>query len=103
MTEAAQEKWRNVRPLRRSEAEGLNVSRGALGQFLADQFEEAFGLKVDEVMFETFPDGLYATLYVEGAGATAHNVWAVAVASALSDAGVDVNVVVRATSDRLEA
>jgi hypothetical protein len=103
MTAAAQEKWRNVRPLGRSEAEGLSASRRALGEFLIGEFVKAFDLRVDEVMFETFPDGLYATLYVDGAAVAAHNVWAVTMASALSDAGVDVNVVVRATSDRLEA
>jgi hypothetical protein len=74
-----------------------------MGEFLATRFTAAFSMDVDEVMFESFPDGLYATLYVGGPGATSHNVWAVGMASALSDAGVEVNVVVRPSTDRLEA
>lgn len=53
-------------------------------------------------MFDTFPDGLYATLYAEGKRATAHNVWAVTISEALRDAGVEASVVVLPSSDRLE-
>jgi hypothetical protein len=60
------------------------------------------GAHVEEVTFETFPDGLYATLYAQGKRATAHNVWAVAMSAALRDAGVEVSVVVLPSSDRQE-
>lgn len=103
MTMQGREAWRHVPPVPRSQAEQLGASRRSLGEFLSEEFGKAFSRGVDEVMFETFPDGLYATLYVDGAGATSHNVWAVSMASALSDAGVDVHVVVRPSSDRLEA
>lgn len=97
------EAWRDVPPVPRSQAEQLAASRQSLREFLAEQFTAAFARTVDEVMFESFPDGLYATLYVSGATATSLNVWAVSMASALSDAGVEVHVVVRPSSDRLEA
>jgi hypothetical protein len=103
MTIRGREAWRRVPPVPRSQAEQLASSRHALGAFLTEQFERAFSRRIDEVMFETFPDGLYVTLYADGAGATSHNVWGVSMASALSDAGVDVHVVVRPSSDRLEA
>lgn len=102
MTTQGRESWRNVPPVPRSLAEQLAASRKSLGDFLAERFESTFSRSVDEVMFESFPDGLYATLYVSGTDSTSHNVWAVAMASALSDAGVEVNVVVRPSSDRLE-
>jgi hypothetical protein len=100
---ATQEKWRQVPPVSRSEAAQLGASRRALGEFLAEHFTKAFRLAIEEVLFETFPDGLYATLYVDGVAVRAHNVWAVTIASALSDAGVEVHVVVRAASDRIDA
>jgi hypothetical protein len=81
----------------------LVASRRSLSDFLAERFRETFSREVDEVMFEAFPDGLYATLYVTGTDSTSHNVWAVSMASALSDSGVEVNVVIRPSSDRLEA
>ncbi len=104
MSEATQqnEAWRNVAPVPRSVAEDLTRSRRELGQFLTARFTEAFGVHVEEVMFETFPDGLYATMYVAGRRATEHNVWAALVSSALRDAGVEVSVVVLPSSDRLE-
>lgn len=103
MTTQGSESWRNVSPVPPARAKQLASSRGLLGEFLAEAFEATFSRNVDEVMFETFPDGLYATLYVSGRDATSHNVWAVSMASALSDAGVEVSVVVRPSSDRLEA
>lgn len=103
MATHGRESWRNVPPVPRSLAEQLANSRGFLGDFLAERFQSAFSRSVDEVMFESFPDGLYATLYVSGADSTSHNVWAISMASVLSDAGVEVNVVVRPSSDRLEA
>jgi hypothetical protein len=102
MTPTPREIWKEVPPVARSEAARLARSRRALGEFLAAQFDDTFHRHVDEVLFETFPDGLYTTLYVEGAAVGSHNVWAVDMASALSDAGVDVHVVVRSSSDRIE-
>ena len=103
MTTHGKEAWREVPPIPRSQGEQLASSREALGTFLAARFKSTFRRNVEEVMFETFPDGLFATLYVSGADSTAHNVWGVSMSSALSDAGVEVNVVVRPESDRLEA
>lgn len=94
-------RWKHVSPVSLSEGERLLSSRLALGEFLATRFQQVFDINVDEVLFETFPDGLYATLYVSESDIVAHNVWAVALASALSDAGVDVSIVVRSVSDRL--
>ena len=102
MTPTPQETWRQVPPVARSEAARLARSRRALGEFLVEQFDQTFHRHVDEVLFETFPDGLYATLYVEGVAVASHNVWAVDMASALSDAGVEVHVVVRSSSDRID-
>ena len=103
MTTRGSEAWRNVPPIPRSQSQQLAASRRSLGEFLTERFKNAFAREVEEVMFETFPDGLYATLYVSGARSTAHNVWAVSMSSALDDAGVEVHVVVRPASDRLEA
>lgn len=94
--------WRDVAAVPRSLVEDFVRSRRALGEYLSTRFTEAFGLHVDEVAFETFPDGLFATLYVAGKRATAHNVWAVAISAALREAGVEVSAVVLPSSDRLE-
>lgn len=102
MTMQGREAWRHVPPIPRWQADEFGASRRSLGKFLAEQFTKTFSHGVEEAMFETFPDGLYVTLYVEGSAATSHNVWAVSMASALSDAGVEVHVVVRPASDRLE-
>lgn len=94
--------WRHVEPIAPSDAERFQASRRALGEFLASRFAGAFGVEVDEVLFETFPDGLYATLYVSGRGLSAHNVWAVAMSSRMREAAVEVSVVVLPSSSRLE-
>jgi hypothetical protein len=100
MTAATRERPTRVVPVRRSEAVRLATSRRTLSEFLVAHFEKAFGQRVDETMFETFPDGLCATLYVDGTCVPSHNLWGVNMASALSDAGVEVQVVVRSSSER---
>jgi hypothetical protein len=101
MTAAAQEEWRNVAPVGRSDGMRLAASRVALADFLTIRFSDTFHRKVEEVLFEGFPDGLAATLFIAGKLQVPHNVWAVLIADALADAGVEVHVVVRAASDRL--
>lgn len=101
VTAQGKEAWRDVPPIPRSQGEQLASSRKSLQSFLAEQFKSNFHRNVEEVMLETFPDGLFATLYVSGADSTDHNVWGVSMSSALADAGVEVNVVVRPESDRL--
>lgn len=97
------ERWRNVSPVPLARVRELAASRGALDEFLTEAFESTFSRSVDEVIFDSFPDGLGATMYVTGRDSRSHNVWAVKMASELSAAGVEVSVVVRPTSDRLEA
>ena len=102
MITGAARDWRYVAPIARADAERLQRSDSALGRFLAERFTQAFGKQVEEVLFETFPDGLAVTLFVEGRDRVSYNVWGAAVASALADAGVEVSVVVRPGSDRFE-
>lgn len=88
-------------PRARSEAEHLATSHRALGEFLAERFGNAFLRKVDEGMFEAFPDrsvrdALRERAEFDGIQCLGRQ------ASALADAGVDVDVVVCPSSDRLE-
>jgi hypothetical protein len=96
------EPWRTVPLVPRHVANELNESPSRLGRYLSEAFQNMFGLEVGQVTFDMFPGGLFATLYVEGKEATAHNVWAVNMAAGLQDAGVEVNVVVLPASSRHE-
>lgn len=95
--------WRAIPAVPPGFAEAVKVSRAALSEYLADAFERAFGVRPDEIFYESFPEGTFAGLLTDGRLGTEHNVWAVMISTALRDAGVNVNVFVRARSELEEA
>jgi hypothetical protein len=95
--------WRTIRPVPAGLAEQMRASRSTLTDYLTQAFEDSFGTLPREINYETFPDGLFAGILVDGRLTTEHNVWGVMASTGLRDAGVSVNVFVRASSELDEA
>lgn len=95
--------WRRMLPVPAGLVEAVRTSRATLSDYLSRAFEASFGGSPREVVYESFPEGLFAGLVIDGKLATEHNVWAVMIATALRDAGLNVNVFVRAASELEEA
>lgn len=100
-TRETTETWRRVAPITKAEADQLVASRAYLGRYVSERFRQAFGHEVEDVTVETFPDGLLVTLLADIRSEVKYNVWAIALASAIADAGsaVPVNVVVRGVEE----
>ncbi|MCA9646808.1 MAG: hypothetical protein KC492_39245 [Myxococcales bacterium] len=94
--------WETPTPISRLQAEDFAESPTLAEEYAAQQFTAAFDLKVVEILPSRFPDGRYATLYIDGPLKVDHNVWAVVMSGALREVGVNLSLDVRSDWDRYE-
>jgi len=90
--------WQNLLPLPWDIADAAEDST-MLSGILMDSFEASFGMRPLEVIYDSFPNDLFAGVLIEGDPVNAHNVWGLLIGSRLHHAGVDITVVVRAASE----
>ena len=94
--------WNNVPPVPWDLQEMVSVSPTYLSEFLMAAFNYTFAIQPVDVVYCSFPDGLYAGVLLDEPCLIGYNAWAVAVSSRLRSAGIHVCVFVRAAADYLQ-